>query len=90
MSKPKLQLVGEDGNAFSILARWRRAARGAGWTSEAIEEVLAKATSGDYNHLLATIMENSEEPYDDEYDWDEYDEEAWLEANPDVDEEAGK
>ncbi len=56
--KPELVLVGEDGNAFSILGRARRAARGAGWTTEEWEAVMAEAMSGDYDHLLATMMEH--------------------------------
>lgn len=68
VAKPKLQLSGMDGNAFGILGRWRDAARKAGWSAEEIEAVMTEAMSGDYDHLLATIMDNSEEPYDDEYD----------------------
>jgi len=54
--KPKLQLVGLDGNARSITGRAQRAARKAGWEKDAIDAVLEEATSGDYNHLLRTIM----------------------------------
>ena len=56
-SKPKLQLVGQDGNAFFILARARQAAKKAGWPKEKIEEFTQKAQSGDYNNLLATCMD---------------------------------
>jgi hypothetical protein len=52
----KLDLVGEDGNAFSILGLFQKRARREGWTSEEIEKVIDNATSGDYNHLLATII----------------------------------
>jgi hypothetical protein len=55
--KPKLKLVGEDGNAFFILGKAFQAAKKAGWTKEQIEEFKAKATSGDYNNLLAVCME---------------------------------
>lgn len=57
MEKPKLKLVGEDGNAFSILGRARSAARKAGWSKEEIDAFTEKATSGDYNNVLATCME---------------------------------
>ncbi len=55
MSKPTLQLVGMDGNAFSILARAGRVAIQNGMDWEAIHK---EATSGDYNHLLQTMMEH--------------------------------
>lgn len=56
-TKPRLKLVGTDGNAYAILGKAFRAARLAGWTQERIEEYKAKATSGDYNNLLAVTME---------------------------------
>jgi len=55
--KPKLKLVGEDGNAFAIIGRARNAARKAGWSKEQIEKMQNQATSGDYNNLLQTMME---------------------------------
>jgi len=54
---PKLKLVGEDGNAFAILARARKAARKAGWPQERIDEFLRIAKGGNYTHLLSTCME---------------------------------
>ena len=51
-----LVLVGEDGNAFAVLAKARRALRDAGRGDEWATFV-AKATSGDYDHLLATVMD---------------------------------
>ena len=57
-----MQMVGQDGNAFAILGRFSAAARKAGWTPEEIKEVHDDATSGDYGHLLYTIMQNIEEP----------------------------
>ena len=54
--RPVLKLVGEDGNAFNVLGKARRALRLAGrgdeWTT-----FEAKATSGDYDDLLATVMQ---------------------------------
>jgi hypothetical protein len=58
MKKPKLQLVGMDGNAFSILGRARSAATKAKWPADKWETVRKDMTSGDYNHLLAVAMEN--------------------------------
>jgi len=56
MGKPKVELVGYDGNAFAILGRCRKAARRAGMTPEEINEFTNEATSGDYDHLLTTVM----------------------------------
>lgn len=66
--KPELQLVGEDGNSFSILARARTAARRAGVPAEEIDQLLKYATEGDYNHLLCAMMEYFDEPESDEDD----------------------
>ena len=62
----KLTLVGIDGNAYSIMGHWQRAARKAGWTQPEIDEVLNEARSSDYDHLLITIIENSVDPGEDE------------------------
>jgi hypothetical protein len=51
-----IPLVGEDGNAFSILGRVQRIARRAGLTADEIEAFRTEATSGDYDNLLLTVM----------------------------------
>ncbi len=51
-----LELVGVDGNAYAIMGVFSRQARREGWTQEEIDQVLEEAQSGDYNHLLSTIM----------------------------------
>jgi len=56
--KPKLKLVGLDGNAFFILARANQSARRAGWSEEKRKEVMDEARSGDYDHLLQTMLEH--------------------------------
>ena len=56
-TKPALQLVGTDGNAFAILGRAIRAAKAAGWSREQRDAYTKAATAGDYDHLLATTME---------------------------------
>jgi hypothetical protein len=56
--KPKVKLVGEDGNAFYILGACQRAAKEAGWPAERIKAVMDEARSGDYNNLLATAMKH--------------------------------
>jgi uncharacterized protein DUF4314 len=52
----QVQLTGEDGNAFAILGRTAAALRRAGVPQEEIDAFFAEATSGDYDHLLATTM----------------------------------
>jgi hypothetical protein len=51
-----VRMVGEDGNALSILARVERALRKAGIPEDARAEFRRDATSGDYDHLLQTVM----------------------------------
>lgn len=53
--KPTVQLSGEDGNAFAIIARVRKALLRAGQKDEATAFV-KEATSGDYDHVLQTCM----------------------------------
>ena len=54
--KPEVELVGCDGNAFAILGRCRRASNEANWTKEQWEKFKFEAVSGDYDHLLRTVM----------------------------------
>lgn len=51
--KPKLKLIGRDGNAFVILAEARKVAKKYGMNWEIIQE---EATASDYNHLLSVMM----------------------------------
>lgn len=61
---PKLDLVivKNAENAFMTLARFRAAACDAGWLEESVKDVLEEATSGDYDHLLATIRSHCKNP----------------------------
>jgi len=68
-AKVAVKLVGEDGNAFSILGRVSRALRRAGMPEKA-EEYLARATAGDYDHLLAVTLEYVTEPTGDDEEED--------------------
>ena len=52
-----VQLTSKDGNAFYILGICLRAMRRAGLSQEEREAFQAEATSGNYDHLLATCME---------------------------------
>lgn len=51
-----VRLTGEDGNAFNILGICLRAMRRAGLNQAERDAFQAEATSGNYNHLLATCM----------------------------------
>ena len=53
----RVRLIGEDGNAFLVLGKVRAALRRAGYGQELIKALTDEATSGDYNHLLATVMQ---------------------------------
>lgn len=57
VNRPRLKLVGENGNAYNLLCLARRAAQRAGWPKERWEAVRDRATSGNYDHLLAVLME---------------------------------
>ena len=52
----KVKLLGESGNAFAILGAVRKALTRAGVGREDVDAFVAEATSGDYDHLLATAM----------------------------------
>jgi hypothetical protein len=54
--RPVLTLIGQDGNAFAVLGKARRTLRQAGRGDEWAGFV-SEATSGNYDHLLATVME---------------------------------
>jgi len=60
----KVNLVGEDGNAFAIMGRVRAAMRKAKIPKETIEKYLKEARSGDYDHLLAVTLDYVEEEND--------------------------
>ena len=55
MEKPRVKLIGEDGNAFAILGKVSRVLKEAGLKNEA-KQYLEEATKGDYNHLLQVTM----------------------------------
>jgi len=59
--KVTVKLIGEDGNAYSILGRVSKALKRSG-QPEAAAEYLARATAGDYNHLLMVTLEYVDEP----------------------------
>ena len=60
--KVRLELVGLDRNAYSLMGAFKQAARRQGFTAEEIKGVLDECMSGDYDHLLRTLMDNTESP----------------------------
>lgn len=55
----KLKLVGLDGNAYSLMGAFQRAARQQGRTPEEIKAVLDDCTSSNYDHLLSVLVQHT-------------------------------
>ena len=60
VAKPRVKLTGQDGNAFAIMGAASKAMRRAGVPKEQIDAMLKECTSGDYDHLLQTVMKYCE------------------------------
>lgn len=58
--KVRVKLVGLDGNAFVLLGKFQLAAQAQGWPQGEIDKIREEATSGDYDHLLRVLMDNTE------------------------------
>jgi hypothetical protein len=54
--KPVVQLTGEDGNAFGVMGRVKRALARQGADQEYINKYLQESMGGDYDGLLQTAM----------------------------------
>jgi hypothetical protein len=67
--RPEVQLVGEDGNAFSILGRVSKALKRAGNDESVVDAYMEQAMAGDYDHLLSVTMAFIEHGHD--YDLDD-------------------
>ena len=52
--KPKVQLTGNDGNAFIVMGLCAKAAKKAGWDKDKVDRVLEEMQDGDYNNLIHT------------------------------------
>lgn len=52
----EVELIGNDGNAFSIMGAVSKALRRAGATKEELDEYMKESMSGDYDNLLRTAM----------------------------------
>lgn len=58
-NKVTLELVGLNGNAYNLMGSFSHAASEQGWTEREIDEVLAECQSGDYDHLLSVLIDNT-------------------------------
>lgn len=66
-----MNLVGLDGNAFALMGAFSKEAKRQGWDSEEIQAVIDECKSGDYDHLLFTLMQYTDIGYmkeDEEYE----------------------
>ena len=52
----EVELVGQDGNVFAILGSVKEAMRQADVDKADIDAMMAEAQSGDYDHVLQTVM----------------------------------
>lgn len=66
MKTINLNLVGLDGNALSLMGAFSQQAKREGWSKQEIDAVLTEAKSGDYDHLLQTLIPHCEPQTDDE------------------------
>lgn len=51
-----VQLTGQDGNTFMIISRTTRELKRGGATKQEQDEFMQEAMSGDYDHVLQTVM----------------------------------
>ena len=68
--KVTLELVGLDGNAFSLMGAFKCQAHREKWTPAEIKEVLDEAMSGEYSHLVATLDSYCQPEFDEDEDID--------------------
>ena len=54
--KPRVKLIGENGNSFYILGKVRSALERAGATEKYVDQYMEEAMSADYNKLLTVTM----------------------------------
>ena len=52
----EVQLTGNDGNAFAIMASVRKALKRAGVSADEVAEYTKQSQSGDYDNLLRVAM----------------------------------
>lgn len=72
MNKPKVKLVGQDGNIFNILGIASRALKETGYADEAKEMQTEVFASDSYEEALAIVLQYVDEADDDEYECEEF------------------
>lgn len=65
--KVNLNLVGLNGNAFSLMSAFTRKAKDENWTQKEIDAVISDCQCGDYDHLLQVLIGVTKNP-DGEYE----------------------
>jgi hypothetical protein len=55
-NRPKVKLIGRNGNAFAILGACKDAMKRAHFEEKDRKVILDEMMAGDYNHLLRTAM----------------------------------
>lgn len=60
-----LDLTTIDGNAFALIAAFRRQAMKENWTKEEIDEVVKEAKTVDYGYLVGTLAAHCKSGSDD-------------------------
>lgn len=69
---PGFEMVGEDGNIFAILGRFKRQARRAGWSAEKILAVTQHVINlKDYDLAIAFMVQFVDWGEDDEHGYDD-------------------
>jgi hypothetical protein len=72
MNKPKVKLIGQNGNIYNILGIASRALKEAGYADEAKEMQTKVFASDSYQEALAIVLQYVDEAYnDDEYECEE-------------------
>lgn len=56
MEPIECDLIGVDGNAFSLMGHFRQCAKRQGRNKEEIDKVLKEAMGGDYDNLVGTLF----------------------------------
>ncbi len=57
----QMNLVGLDGNAFSLMGAFSSNARRQGWTKDEVDTVINECMSGDYDNLISVLVAHTEE-----------------------------
>lgn len=68
LGKPRCQLLGIDGNAFSIMGAVNRVLRNAGYSGTARDAFREEAMSGNYDHVIQTALDWIDEGPDDDFE----------------------